>query len=30
MVRSSGLYAPPTGSAVHVSTIGHAHVLSEP
>jgi iron(III) transport system ATP-binding protein len=29
-VRSSGLYAPPTGSAVHVSTIGHAHVLSEP
>lgn len=29
MVRSSGLYAPPTGSAVHVSTIGHAHVLSE-
>jgi iron(III) transport system ATP-binding protein len=30
LVRSSGLYAPPTGSAVHVSTIGHAHVLSEP
>lgn len=30
MVRSSGLYAPPTGSAVQVSTIGHAHVLSEP
>lgn len=30
MVRSSGLYAPPTGSTVHVSTIGHAHVLSEP
>ncbi|KAA0980059.1 ABC transporter ATP-binding protein [Pseudomonas sp. ANT_H12B] len=29
MVRSSGMYAPPTGSAVHVSTIGHAHVLSE-
>lgn len=29
MVRSSGLYAPPTGSAVHVLTIGHAHVLSE-
>lgn len=29
MVRSSGLYAPPTGSAVHVSTIGHAHVLNE-
>jgi iron(III) transport system ATP-binding protein len=29
MVRSSGLYAPPAGSAVHVSTIGHAHVLSE-
>lgn len=30
MVRSSGLYAPPTGSAVHVTTIGHAHVLSGP
>lgn len=30
LVRSSGLYAPPAGSAVHVSTIGHAHVLSEP
>ncbi|MDI3273661.1 ABC transporter ATP-binding protein [Pseudomonas sp. MDT1-16] len=30
MVRSSGLYAPPAGSAVHVSTIGHAHVLREP
>ncbi|MHC8381203.1 ABC transporter ATP-binding protein [Pseudomonas sp. LB3P14] len=30
MVRSSGLYAPPAGSAVHVSMIGHAHVLSEP
>ncbi|MGL6244102.1 ABC transporter ATP-binding protein [Pseudomonas sp.] len=30
MVRSSGMYAPPAGSAVHVSTIGHAHVLSEP
>jgi iron(III) transport system ATP-binding protein len=29
MVRSSGLYAPPAGSEVHVSTIGHAHVLSE-
>lgn len=29
IVRSSGLYAPPAGSAVHVSTIGHAHVLSE-
>ncbi|QCY12937.1 ABC transporter ATP-binding protein [Pseudomonas sp. MPC6] len=29
-VRSSGMYAPPTGSAVHVSAIGHAHVLSEP
>ncbi|MHC8366988.1 ABC transporter ATP-binding protein [Pseudomonas sp. ZT5P21] len=29
MVRSSGLYAPPTGSEVHVSTIGHAHVLNE-
>jgi iron(III) transport system ATP-binding protein len=30
LVRSSGLYAPPTGSTVEVSTIGHAHVLSEP
>ncbi|MET0847009.1 MAG: ABC transporter ATP-binding protein [Pseudomonas sp.] len=30
MVRSSGMYAPPAGSTVHVSTIGHAHVLSEP
>lgn len=29
LVRSSGMYAPPAGSAVHVSTIGHAHVLSE-
>jgi iron(III) transport system ATP-binding protein len=29
MVRSSGMYAPPAGSAVHVSTIGHAHVLGE-
>ncbi|CAI8754739.1 Fe(3+) ions import ATP-binding protein FbpC [Pseudomonas sp. IT-P12] len=29
MVRSSGLYAPPTGSAVQVTTIGHAHVLSD-
>jgi len=29
MVRSSGLYAPPAGSEVHVTTIGHAHVLSE-
>ena len=28
-VRSSGMYAPPAGSAVHVSTIGHAHVFSE-
>ncbi|VVO76926.1 Fe(3+) ions import ATP-binding protein FbpC [Pseudomonas fluorescens] len=28
MVRSSGLYAPPMGSAVQVSMIGHAHVLS--
>ena len=27
LVRSSSLYAPPTGSAVQVSTIGHAHVL---
>jgi iron(III) transport system ATP-binding protein len=30
LVRSSGMYAPPTGSTVQVSTIGHAHVLSEP
>lgn len=30
LVRSSGMHAPPAGSAVHVSTIGHAHVLSEP
>lgn len=29
MVRTSGLYAPPAGSEVSVSTIGHAHVLSE-
>jgi iron(III) transport system ATP-binding protein len=29
LVRSSGMYAPPAGSAVQVSTIGHAHVLSE-
>ncbi|MDR7283059.1 iron(III) transport system ATP-binding protein [Pseudomonas corrugata] len=28
-VRGSGMYAPPAGSAVHVSTIGHAHVFSE-
>ncbi|KAB0485744.1 MULTISPECIES: ABC transporter ATP-binding protein [Pseudomonas] len=28
MVRSSGLYAPPAGSVVHVSAMGHAHVLS--
>lgn len=27
-VRGSGMYAPPAGSAVHVSTIGHAHVFS--
>ncbi|SDU28855.1 ABC transporter ATP-binding protein [Pseudomonas mandelii] len=30
MVRSTGLYAPPAGSAVHVSALGHAHVLNEP
>jgi iron(III) transport system ATP-binding protein len=30
LVRSSGLHAPPAGSTVHVSTIGHAHVLREP
>ncbi|MVV49876.1 ABC transporter ATP-binding protein [Pseudomonas sp. PB120] len=29
MVRSSGMYAPPAGSEVNVSTIGHAHVLSD-
>jgi len=29
LVRSSGMYAPPAGSAVQVSTIGHAHVLNE-
>lgn len=29
LVRSSGMYAPPAGSAVQVSTIGHAHVLGE-
>jgi iron(III) transport system ATP-binding protein len=29
LVRSSGMYAPPAGSSVQVSTIGHAHVLSE-
>jgi iron(III) transport system ATP-binding protein len=29
LVRSSGMYAPPAGSAVQVSTIGHAHVLAE-
>jgi iron(III) transport system ATP-binding protein len=28
LVRSSGMHAPPTGSAVHVTTLGHAHVLS--
>jgi iron(III) transport system ATP-binding protein len=28
MVRSTGLYAPPAGSVVHVSAKGHAHVLS--
>ena len=29
LVRSSGMYAPPAGSAVQVSTVGHAHVLSD-
>ena len=28
LVRSSGLQAPPTGSAVHLTTVGRAHVLS--
>ena len=27
LVRSSGLRAPPTGSTVHISTVGEAHVL---
>ncbi|SEN23521.1 iron(III) transport system ATP-binding protein [Pseudomonas sp. ok272] len=27
LVRSSGLGAPPTGSTVHISTLGDAHVL---
>ncbi|WP_213939652.1 ABC transporter ATP-binding protein [Pseudomonas sp. dw_612] len=29
LVRSSGMHAPPAGSAVHVTTLGHAHVLSD-
>ena len=29
LVRSSGLGAPPTGSTVHISTLGDAHVLSD-
>jgi len=28
LVRSSGMHAPPAGSAVHVTTLGNAHVLS--
>ncbi|MGC6369237.1 ABC transporter ATP-binding protein [Pseudomonas sp. K2I15] len=28
LVRSSGLQAPPTGSAVHLTTVGRAHVLT--
>jgi iron(III) transport system ATP-binding protein len=30
LVRSSGINAPTTGSTVHISTEGHAHVLSDP
>ncbi|QLG92803.1 ABC transporter ATP-binding protein [Pseudomonas yamanorum] len=29
LVRSTGLQAPATGSAVHVTTLGHAHILPE-
>lgn len=29
LVRSSGMHAPPAGAAVHVTTLGHAHVLSD-
>ncbi|MDN3219589.1 ABC transporter ATP-binding protein [Pseudomonas nunensis] len=29
LVRSSGMHAPPAGSAVHVTTLGNAHVLSD-
>ncbi|MFJ7796141.1 ABC transporter ATP-binding protein [Pseudomonas sp. NPDC096950] len=29
LVRSSGMHAPPAGSAVHLTTLGHAHVLSD-
>lgn len=28
LVRSSGLQAPPTGSTVHLTTVGRAHVLT--
>ena len=28
LVRSSGLQAPPTGSAVYLTTVGRAHVLT--
>ncbi|MFK3823610.1 ABC transporter ATP-binding protein [Pseudomonas yamanorum] len=28
LVRSSGLQAPPTGSVVHLTTVGRAHVLT--
>ncbi|MBK5411484.1 ABC transporter ATP-binding protein [Pseudomonas yamanorum] len=29
LVRSSGLQAPPTGSVVHLTTVGRAHVLTD-
>ena len=29
LVRSSGLQAPPTGSVVHLTTLGTAHVLKK-
>ncbi|MBK5417863.1 ABC transporter ATP-binding protein [Pseudomonas sp. TH31] len=29
LVRSSGMHAPPAGAAVRVTTLGHAHVLSD-
>jgi len=28
LVRSTGLQAPPTGSVVHLTTVGRAHVLT--
>ncbi|RON02532.1 ABC transporter ATP-binding protein [Pseudomonas brassicacearum] len=30
LVRSSGVHAPAAGSLVHISTLGNAHVLTEP